>query len=71
MVKSSPGVSPKPRFGPNLDLTELLPWPAGARVNPQGGDTQITNLTRSSIFIYVLGAALFAAEAVEGELRRN
>jgi len=21
MVKSSPGVSPKPRFGPNLDLT--------------------------------------------------
>ena len=24
MVKSSPGVSPKPRFGPNLDLTESV-----------------------------------------------
>jgi len=36
MVKSSPEVSPKPRFGPNLDLTVRVP-PQGAGaggVNP-------------------------------------
>jgi len=30
MIKSSPGVSPKPRFGPNLDSMVLPAWPAAS-----------------------------------------
>jgi len=32
MVKSSPGVSPKPRFGPNLDSTVQVRKRKGLRV---------------------------------------
>jgi len=43
MVKSSPGVSPKPRFGPNLDSTVVVI--VVVFKSTQGTDTRQENTT--------------------------